>query len=59
MKRCFSVLSLILFAVTLALATPSEARLVPVRATHQPAQRHHAHKATKHHHAKRPRHSSI
>ncbi len=59
MKRCLSVLGLILFAATLALAAPSEARLIPARATHQRAQRHHAHKAARHHHAKRAHHRSI
>jgi hypothetical protein len=40
-----------------AWSMPSQARLVEVRATHQPVQKHHAHKATRHHTPKRPHHS--
>jgi hypothetical protein len=54
MKRCFSVLFLGLLLSGFALARPADAALVPVRATHQRVQRHHAHKAAKHHHPKRP-----
>jgi hypothetical protein len=53
MKRCFSVLTLALLTATVAFAAPSEARLSPVRATHQRVRHHHAHKAAKHHQPKR------
>ncbi len=59
MKRCFSVLILVLLSTALAAALPSDPGLVPVRATHHRANRHHAHKAGKHHHAKRSHRHSI
>ncbi len=59
MKRCFSVLILALLTTAFAAALPSDASLVPARATHQRATRHHAHKAGKHHHPKRSKHGAI
>jgi hypothetical protein len=59
MKRCFSVLILALLSTAFAAALPSDPSLVPVRATHQRATRHHAHKAGKHHHTKRSHRHSV
>ena len=61
MKRFFSVflLVLVLLSALCALARPSNARLIPVRATHQRAHRHRAHKAGKHHRPRRAHHHSV
>ena len=59
MKRCFSVLILALLTTAFAAALPSDASLVPARAIHQRATRHHAHKAGKHHHPKRSHRHSV
>jgi hypothetical protein len=56
MKRFFSVFLLVLLWAACALATPSDARLILVRATHQRVHRHRAHKAGKHHRARRGAH---
>ncbi len=53
MRRCLSVLILILLSTAFGLARPADASLIPVKATHQKARRHHAHKAGKHHRARR------
>ena len=53
MKRFLSVLALCGLMCSFAWASPRQASVIPVRATHQRAQRHKAHKAGKHHTPKR------
>ena len=59
MKRCFSVLMLAVLSSIFAVARPSDATLIPVKATHQRVQRHRAHKAAKHHRPKRSHHHAV
>jgi len=59
MKRFFSLLMLAVLTSVFCQATPSEGALIPVRATHQRVQRHHAHKAARHHRAKHSHHRSV
>jgi hypothetical protein len=54
MKRLLSVLFACLLAGASAWATPQRASLIPAKATHPRAQRHHAHKAAKH---RQPKHA--
>jgi hypothetical protein len=49
-----AVFSFSLLCTAFAAADASNASLVPVRRTHHPVTRHHAHKAVKHHTPKRP-----
>ena len=55
MKRCLSVLILVLvlLSTAFALGRAADASLIPIKATHQKAHRHHAHKAGKHHRVRR------
>jgi hypothetical protein len=57
MKRLIPVWMMVALFCGFAWSLPAEARLVPVRATHQRVQRHHAHKAGKHHAPKRTHHA--
>ena len=59
MKQFFSLLMLAVLTSAFCLAAPSDAALIPVRATHQRVQRHHAHKAGKHHRSKHSHHRSV
>ena len=59
MKRILSVLMMCVLSSMFALAAPPHATLIPVKATHPHAQRHHAHKAGKHHTPKRHHHASV
>lgn len=56
MKKLFLLVLLGIVPSTFALDTP-HAFLVPVKKTHQRAQRHHAHKAAKHKAPKRKYHT--
>jgi len=53
MRRCLSVLMLVQLSAVFALARPADVSPIAVKATHQKAHRHHAHKAGKHHRVKR------
>jgi len=57
MKQFLSVLMLAVLTSAFSLAARSEVALTPVKATHQRAQRHHTHKAAKHHRPKRSHHA--
>jgi hypothetical protein len=57
MKLAIAVLLLLLSSGLAMAAAASQARLVEVRATHAPVQRHKAHKVTKHKAPKRHRHA--
>jgi hypothetical protein len=57
MKHVIALGMMVAMFCGLAWSTPSQARLVEVRATHQQVQKHHAHKATRHRAPKRTRHS--
>jgi hypothetical protein len=59
MKRILSVLMTCLLASAFAWATPPQATLTPVRATHERPIRHRAHKAGRHHTPKRHRHRTV
>jgi hypothetical protein len=53
MKRLLSVLITFVLASAFSWAAPQQASLIPVKARHSHVQRHHAHKAGKHHRPKR------
>ncbi|HEX3818905.1 MAG TPA: hypothetical protein VHW45_01165 [Candidatus Sulfotelmatobacter sp.] len=57
MKKLIAVVVLGLLCSAFAAADVSHASLVPVRKTHHRVTRHRAHKAVKHHAAKRQRHT--
>ena len=57
MKRAMAVLMLLLASGLAMAATAPQAKLVEVRQTHAPVQRHKAHKATRHKAPKRHRHA--
>lgn len=59
MKRILLILMTCLLSSVFALAAPPHATLTPVKARHQHAHRHHAHKAGKHHTPKRHRHATV
>ena len=59
MTRFFSAMMICVLTCAFAWAVPNQASLVPVKATHQHAQRHKAHKAGKHHAPKRHRYHTV
>jgi hypothetical protein len=60
MKRILALVTMCLMTVGLAQAAPTDGRasLIYVKRTHQPVNKHKAHKATKHHAPKRRKHQT-